>query len=84
MHIFNVQGKTLSMDNLFRGPQVEKVWGKVLINKWGRLSQGNVYGVQPSVTITFINHHQVPKSNAVTYASFVCDHRPLKFEPWGV
>ena len=84
MHIFNAQGKNMSMDSLLKGPQGVKIWEKALINEWGRLSQGNVYGVQPSDTITFVNHHEVPKSNAVTYTSFVCDHKPLKSEPWRV
>ena len=29
----------------------------------------------------FIHHHEVPQDRKVTYANFVCDHRPLKPEP---
>ena len=34
--------------------------------------------------MTFIHPSQIPPHKKVTYASFVCDHRPLKSEPWKV
>ena len=33
--------------------------------------------------MNFINHSKIPSNKKVTYASFVCDHRPLKSE-WRV
>ena len=35
-------------------------------------------------TIAFIKPSQVPTGQKVTYTSFVCDHRPLKTEPFRV
>ena len=32
----------------------------------------------------FIYKKDVPKNKKVTYATFVCDYRPLKSEPWRV
>ena len=34
--------------------------------------------------MTFIHPLQIPSNQEVTYASFVCDHRPLKLEQWRV
>ena len=34
--------------------------------------------------MNFIHHSKIPSNNKVTYASFVCDHRPLKSEQWRV
>ena len=53
-------------------------------NKWGRLATGNDAGVQYTDTIEFITHAEVPENVKVTYASFVCDHRPLKSEHWRI
>ena len=55
-----------------------------LSNEWGRLAQGNYSGVESTDTIEFIPHTDVPQSKKVTYASFVCDHRPLKDEKWRI
>ena len=51
-----------------------------LSNEWGRLAQGNKYGVSSTDTIEFITKEQVPKGRDVTYATFVLDYRPLKEE----
>ena len=53
---------------------------KSLSNEFGRLAQGNKYGVRSTNTIDFIHKHEVPAGRDVTYASFVCDYRPLKRE----
>ena len=50
----------------------------------GRLAQGNKLGVLTTNNIKFIKQSQVPNYRKFTYASFVCDHRPLKTEPWRV
>lgn len=36
------------------------------------------------IYLIFINHFKVPTDKKVTYASFVCDHRPLKDETWRI
>ena len=49
-------------------------------NEWGRLAQGNKYGVTSSDTIEFTSKHEVPTDKRVTYATYVLDYRPLKDE----
>ena len=61
-----------------------KTWKIALSNEWGRLAKGNDHGVQATDTIDFISSTNVPSNRDVTYSSFVCDHRPLKSEPWRV
>ena len=83
-HIYNpTTGKKETIDSLRSSPQKER-WETALSNEWGRLAQGNIHGVAPTDTIQFIHFNQVPHDRDVTYASFVCDHRPLKSEPWRV
>ena len=48
------------------------------------MAQDNVNGVESTDIIDFIPFSQVPANKKVTYASFACDHRPLKTEPWRV
>ena len=48
------------------------------------MTQGNIYGVTLTDTIDFIHEHEVPRDQRVTYASFVCDYRPLKDEKYRV
>lgn len=80
-HIYNEQGKRETLDTL-RASFQKGIWDKALSNEWGRLVQGNCYGVLPTDTISFISRHEVPPDRDITYASFVCDHRLLKTEPW--
>ena len=80
MHIYDDQGKKLSMNNLIQGEHKDR-WVKALSNEWGRLAQGNKHGVLATNTIKFIKPSQVPTDRKITYVSFVCDHIPLKTEP---
>ena len=83
-HIFNEDtGKKETIDSL-RASKNGAVWEQPLRNKWGRLAQGNDNGIAYTDTIEFIPKEQVPNNRDVIYASFVCDHRPLKSEPWRV
>ena len=83
-HIFNKHtGKKETIDTL-RASVNGAVWEQALSNEWGRLAQGNNNGISYTDTIEFIQKAQVPADRDVTYASFVCDHRPLKSEPWRV
>ena len=79
-HLCREDGKKETIDSLLAGKST-KTWSKSLSNEWGRLSRGNDYGVKGTETIDFIYKHQVPPENKVTYASCVCDYRPLKDEP---
>ena len=83
-HIYNDSGKKLSIDILLQGDDGKTKWTPALSNEWGRLAQGNNAGVESTDTIEFIDHLHVPKDRKITYASFVCDHRPLKDEKWRI
>lgn len=59
-------------------------WEPSLSNEWGRQADGNDDGVEGTHTIEFILKSEIPQGRDITYASFVCDHRPLKPEPFRV
>ena len=82
-HIYDINGKCQTIDTLCAS-LAKPIWEKALSNEWGRLAQSNIHGVIPPKTVEFIPAAKVPLNNKVTYASFVCDHRPLKTEPWWV
>ena len=82
-YIFDASGKKLTLSELLQGP-TNDIWSRSLSNELGRLTQGNDFGVSFSNFMRFIPHSSVPKDRKVTYANFVCDHRPLKSEPWRV
>ena len=83
-HIFDPTGKKQTLDNLLNGSHGKSRWSPALSNKWGRLAQGNSNGVESTDTIDFIHSAEVPHNKKVTYASFACDHRPLKDEQWRI
>ena len=78
-HIYNEHGGRETIDSLRK--KDPDVWNRALSNEWGRLAQGNIYGVTSTDTIQFISKSDLPKGATTTYASFVCDKRPLKPEP---
>ena len=57
---------------------IKYIWTKSLSNEWVRLLNDNDHGVASINTIEYIESSQVPTDRKVTYASFVCDHRPLR------
>ena len=61
-----------------------QIWETAFSNEWDRLVQGNKHSVTYTDSINFIPITQVPQEHDVMYVSFVCDHRPLKFELWWV
>ena len=83
-HIYNNKGKKQTIDALINGPDATTKWLPALSNEWGRLAQGNDTGVEATDTIQFVAFSDVPIDKKVTYASFVCDYRPLKKEKWRV
>ena len=83
MHIFTPEGNRMSMDNLLAGPD-SAIWERSLSNEWGRLASGNKYGTKGTKTIAFISRSEVPHGRDVTYATFVCDFKPLKKEQYRV
>ena len=74
-HIYNIHDNKQNLENLIKENPTR--WFKALSNEWGRLSHGNDAGVEYTDTIEYIAHTEVPKNKKVTYASFVCDCRPL-------
>ena len=71
------------MQQLITGVDKEK-WLRALSNEYGHLAQGNDHGAKGIDTINFIPHWDLPNNKQTTYASFVCDHRPLKEEQWRI
>ena len=83
-HIYiTLKGKKQSLKALLCGPDKD-IWSRSTSNEFGRLAQGNDFGIEGSDTIQFIAPHQAPTDRKVTYASFVCDYRPLKKEQYRV
>ena len=78
-HIFNDNGKKLTIDKLLNGKDKE-IWSRACGNEIGRLAGGIKNRVQGTNTIEFIKKHQIPINKIVTYANMVCDIRPLKEE----
>jgi hypothetical protein len=78
-HIFNEQGKKMSMDALLAGDD-STIWWNSLGNELGRLAQGIGNRIVGTDTIDFIRRSDVPTGKKVTYANFICDERPLKEE----
>ena len=80
-HIFDKQGKKISLDTFITNNDTKDIWKKALNNELGRLSSGfqpnNVKGTQ---TIRFIQKKHIPNGRKITYSNFVCDLRPLKKE----
>lgn len=73
----------MTMDTLLNSKD-STTWTRSLSNEWGRLANGNIYGVKGTKTIRFIHKGQVPKGRDVTYATFVCSFKPYKQEKYHV
>ena len=84
LHIINPStGKKENLDSLLKGPERDR-WLQAASNEFGRLAQGNKFGVKATDTIDFIPQSDVPADRQVTYGSFVCDYRPLKDDPYRI
>ena len=83
-HIFDPQGRKLSIDRLITNPDTAPVWSQALENELGRLSNGFQKRVKAQQALEFIHHSEIPSDRKVTYANFVCDFRPLKSEKYRV
>ena len=82
-HIYDsTTGKKLTLRALLRNPKSSKIWSKSASNEYGRLLQGNQYGVKGTNTMAFIEPHNIPTTKTITYASMVRDHRPLKAQQY--
>ena len=72
-HIYDEQGKILTLDKVLKGSQKD-IWEKSASNEFGRLAQGNRFGVQYRDGMEFIHKKDVPQDRKITYASFVLDY----------
>ena len=79
-HIYNIHCKKETIDTMCNGDQKE-IWIQSLSNEWGRLAQGNDFGVEYNDVIDFIIQQEVPKDRDVTYAKYILEYRPLKSQP---
>ena len=77
--IYKDDGTKETIDSLLKGPH-KSIWEQSLSNEWGRLAQSNNSGVKGTDTIEFIIRKEVPPDKKVTYATMVCDYKPLKDE----
>ena len=82
-HIYDSTGKKQTLDHLLNGTD-QHIWQQSASNEFGRLAQGNTVGIKGTNTIQFISKSQLPHDAKITYASFVCDIRPLKQETHSV
>ena len=80
--IYNKIGLKLLLDHLINDNL--KRWHKALSNELGWPTQRNFTGVKWTNTMDFIHHFDIPYHSKITYASFVCDYRPLRSELWRV
>ena len=78
-HIYSDDGKRQTLSELLTGNNKE-IWQKSTSNEFGHVAQGIKHGVIGQDVINFIHKHKCPQEAKVTYASFVCDYRPLKNE----
>lgn len=82
-HIYQYNGKKETIDTLLEGKN-KHIWEKSLCNEWRRLAQGNIHRVRNTNMIDFVHKSELPKKKAVMYATFVCDYRALKYDPYRV
>ena len=80
--MFGAADAKISIDALLTGEHGKSRWKPALSNEWGRLTQSNDADVEATDTIKFVPFQDVSTDNKVTYASFVCNHRPQKDEEW--
>ena len=83
-HIYNEKtGKKETIDNL-RQCVHKIIWERALSKEWGHLASGTLDNPFGTEIIEFTYKIEVPGDRDVTYASFVCDYRPLKDDPYRV
>ena len=81
--IYKHKGKQETVSSLIIGAN-KHVWLHELRNKLSQLYQGNNHGVQYTDTTNLIFRSEVPNDRSITYASFVCNYKPLKIKPYCV
>ena len=82
-HIFDDNGKKMSIDQLLSGKDKIK-WNRGLDNELGRLSDGIPNRLKGTNTLKFIRKEDIPRGRKITYANFVCDIKLHKAEQYRV
>ena len=83
LHIYNkTTGKKETLRSLLNNTETKAIWSQASSNEYGRLMKGNATGIHGTDTMEPVPLASIPKTNAITYGSMVCDHRPLKTEKY--
>ena len=82
-HIYTADGRKETVNSLLTGKDA-KIWNPSMSNELGRIAQGNNAGVAFADCVDYISYNDVPKNKKVTYASFVCDYRPMKDDKYRI
>ena len=79
LHIYDDKtGKKLTLRQLLKNPETNQTCAKSSSNEFGRLMNGNTDGIHGTNTMQMVAPANIPQTKKVTYASMVCDYRPLK------
>ena len=80
-HVYHpTTGKKETIRSLLENPATTEVWSQSSSNEYGRLLKGNKAGIQGTNTMEPCKLQDIPSGKAITYATTVCDYRPLKKE----
>ena len=80
-HIYHKDtGKKMTLCALLKDPSTTEIWSRSASNEFGRLMNGNRAGVLGTQAMTMVHPSTISQDQAITYASMVCDYRPLKIE----
>ena len=83
MHVYTEIGNKETIDSLIYSDK-GKIWEISLSKQLGCLAQGKNFSVKVTDTIGFIPKSEIPQGKDITYAIFVCEYRPLKYEPYRI
>ena len=80
-HIYHKEtGKKMTLRALFKDSSTTEIWSHLASNEFGQLMNGNRYGVISTQAMTTIKPSAIFQDKTITFASMVCDYRPLKQE----
>ena len=70
----------MTLRALLKDPSTTTIWSRSASNEFGHLMDDNTYGVVGTQAMEMIKPSDISNNRAITYASMVCDYRPLKQE----
>ena len=62
--------------HLIADPSTRYVWERLPSNEFGRITKGLKRGIEGIENMQFIQKHEVPNENTVTYVIFMYEYRP--------